>query len=150
MTTALHPDFKALLQDLIERHGGQSKFSAIQREIAATVVQLMLDLRSAVLGETVKISATMVALMDKLPPPKPQPYAANVPRITSSMSLAEAARLYERFCRDVDGTESYDDIDFGMSVIDAVASPAPPDAPPQPPLPIAPDAEPANLGGRAC
>jgi hypothetical protein len=98
-----HPDFEPLLRDLIARHGGIDKFSPVQRETAAIIASLMIDMRVSGPGELVRHGEVMTKLMGQLPklqvPPAELPECPH--KITDDMTLHEAAAAYERMLHDV-------------------------------------------------
>src|SRR5258707_668111 len=94
-------EIQELFNALVARHGGVERFDAAQIEIARTVIQLMLDLRTAAPGESVKIADAMTRLMDRLPaPPPPPPPAPKDPSLVG-LSVMQLSRLYERMVANV-------------------------------------------------
>jgi hypothetical protein len=91
-------EYALLLADLVWRHGGLSKFGAVQREIAGQVAQLMIDMRSAGPGELVRHADVMSKLMAQLPDQPPPPAVSE----DDEASIAELEQQYVAMLRKVD------------------------------------------------
>jgi hypothetical protein len=138
MTAIVPPDLQALFDDLVERHGGVSKFTAAQIEVATIAVKVMRDLRCAAVGETVKLADTLVKLLERLPPPRPQSRDSKSSILTPDMSLHEMAKVYAQLIGDTD-PDPDDYVSVGP-VIDGTVDP--PEPAPQPPAAAPPPAPP--------
>ena len=145
------PDLQALFDDLVERHGGVTKFSTAQLEVATIAVKVMRDLRCAGVGDTVKLADTLVKLLERLPPALPQRRLDSAGRDWSKMSLVELSAEYARMMQGTDGPEG-DDYDVSRPIIDLTVAPAAParapesDPPPSSYRPAPDDARAATAG----
>jgi hypothetical protein len=125
---AEHPDYRLLLTDIVERHGGVGRFSPVQREVAGQIAQLMIDMRSAAPGDYVRYTDVQERLMQRLPPVV-DPSRRESNRITRDMSLHEAASAYARMIADLDPRpDEYeawttDDLPRNSPVIDGTVNP---------------------------
>lgn len=104
-----HPDFRVLLADLVERHGGVEKFSPVQREVAGVCVGLMLDMRSAAPGDLVRHADALRRLVEQLPPVVAPSYSGPR-RDVMTLSLEEATQRYAQMV--ADEGDYGDDLDF--------------------------------------
>jgi hypothetical protein len=106
---------KGVFDAIIEQRGGISKFDYAQIEIAKNIVRLMAELSRVKIGEMARTAATMLALMDCLPPvvaTVDRPSSGRVAQRMAEMSVHELAQLYAR-------TLANPDAPFELHPIDA-------------------------------
>jgi hypothetical protein len=90
-----HDDLvKDVFWALIKRGGGKDNHDAAQIEIAAAVANILCDIRTADPDDKRKLSGTLSALLPLLPELSSKKPTIQLPEITASTSLSEAAQIY--------------------------------------------------------